>query len=150
VAGYTLIGNYSTVQSISPTIANPIEYCTIQTHPSSVIASIPVQETTFQTNQANVQLGNFANAIEQVMDLPHVIAGVGEQTIDPNGLLADTVSFTVEYVGTSTVPTSVTAEASVPVGLLDFTDGEIGRTLLAEVEAIIDGVYGNLQSAAGG
>lgn len=150
MAGYSLIGNYSTVQSISPTIANPVEYCTIQTHPSNVIASITVQEITFQNNQANVQLSNFANAIEQVMTLPHVIAAVGEQTIDANGLLADTVVFTVEYEGASNVPTSITAEAVVPAGYLDFTDGEIGQASLSNVEAIIDGVYENLKSAASG
>ena len=111
---------------------------------------MPVQADVFKVGGAGPELTAFTNAIEQIMDIEPVIAAVGEQSIDASGLLKDNVAFTVEYTPTSTTPTSVTAEALVPVGMLNFEDALIGRTLLAEVEAIIDGVYNNLKAAAEG
>jgi len=150
VASYVLIASESTVQVLSPTLVNDVVYCTIQTQPSGVIASMPVQADVFKVGGAGPELTAFTNAIEQIMDIEPVIAAVGEQSIDASGLLKDNVAFTVEYTPTSTTPTSVTAEALVPVGMLNFEDALIGRTLLAEVEAIIDGVYNNLKAAAEG
>ena len=150
MAGYALQGSYSTVQVLSPTLVYPVVYCTISTTPSGVIASIPVGEAEFNSGETGPQLTNFSNAIEQIMALPHVIAGVGSQTIDSNGLLADNVVFTVQYQDATTGPAGVTAEAPVPVNMLNFSDAEIGRVLLGEVEAIINGVYANLKNAAKG
>lgn len=150
MAGYTLVGSYSTVQVLSPTLTNPVEYCTIQTTPSNVIASITVQEDVFQAGNAGVELQNFADAIENIMHHDAVIAGVGEQTLDANGLLADNVVFTVEYKPPGTTATSVTAQAVVPVGMLNFTDGQIGQLLETEVVQIIGTTYDNLKAAAGG
>jgi hypothetical protein len=150
VASYSLVGSYSTVQVLSPTLVNPVVYCTIQTIPSGVVASVPVQQDVFDSNQAGPELDNFAVAIEQVMALGYVVAGVGEQTIDASGLLADNVVFTVQYPWPPTSGTSATAEAVVPVGYLNFSDAEIGQVSLGNVEAITNGVYDNLKSAAGG
>src|SRR5690242_9047308 len=150
MAGYSLLTSEETVQVLSPTVANDVVYCTIRTTPSGVIAAIPVQRTVFNAGQAGVELTNFADAIEQIMALSQVVAGSGQQSIDTNGLLADEVAFTVEYVPAANAATSITAEAVVPTPMLNFTDAEIGRTLLSEVEAIITGVYNNLKAAAGG
>jgi hypothetical protein len=150
VATYSLLASDSTRQVLSPTVVNDVEYCTIQTAPSGVIAGIPVQQDVFNSNEAGPELTNFADAIEQVMALPHVVAGVGVQSIDQNGLLQDQVSFTVQYVPTGSSGTSITADALVPVPMLNFTDAAIGQAALADVEAIISGVYANLQNAAGG
>lgn len=150
MAGYSLQGSYSTVQVLSPTLVNNVVYCTIQTNPSNVIASIPVEESVFNANQAGVELTNFADAIEQIMTIPSVIAGAGEQSIDQSGLLADNVVFTVQYVSANTAASGVTAEASIPVFTLNFSDQQIGSVLLQDATGIIDAVYANLQSAAGG
>jgi hypothetical protein len=150
VASYSLKGSYSTVQVLSPTLVNPVVYCTIQTIPSGVIASVPVQQAEFDNDTTGPQLTNFANAIEEVMNNPAVVAGVGEQTIDPSGLLADNVVFTIQYPAGGTGGNSVTAEAVVPVGYLDFSDAEIGQASLGNVDAILNQVYGSLRSAAGG
>jgi hypothetical protein len=135
---------------ISANFVNNVVYCTIQTEPSGVIASIPVQQVVFDAGQSGPELTNLANAIEQIMNLPEVIAGTGSQTIDPTGLLADNVVFTVQYVSPTTPPSGVTAEAVVPVDTLNFTDGQIGQVALANVENIITDVYNNLKEAAGG
>jgi hypothetical protein len=150
VASYALIASQSTVQVLSATVVNNVVYCTIQTNPSGAIVSIPVQEKVFESGQAGPELTNLANAVEQVLSEPHVISAVGTQTIEASGLLADNVVFTVEYVPAGTTSTSVTAEATVPVGYLNFTDGAIGQASLANVENIIGDVYANLAAAAGG
>lgn len=150
MASYSLIGSYATVQVISSTLVLRIQYCTIQTEPSKVIASIAIAEADFKGGTANVLLGDFADAIETIMNHPEVIAGVGSQTIDENGLLEDNVVFTVQYVGPTTPASGVTTEAVVPVGLLNFTDGAIGALLLQQVDAIIAAAYNALKAAAGG
>jgi hypothetical protein len=150
MASYSIQGSYSTVQVLTPSLVNPIEYVTIQTQPSSVIASIPVQRDVFTSGGAGPELTDFSNAIEQIMARPEVIAGIGSQQLDPNGLLADYVTFTVQYVGPNTASSGVTAEADVRVGMLNFTDGLIGQTLLKEVLAIIAATYNALKAAAAG
>ena len=151
MASYELIGSYSTVQVLSPTLTNEIEYCTIRTQPSLVIASKPVQRTVFDAGQAGEELSIFAEAIEQIMSSDHaIVSATGSQVLDPaSGLLDDVVIFTVAYPD-ATTGNAVTAEAVVPVGLLDFSDGQIGSVLLQQVDAILNAVYANLRDAAGG
>jgi hypothetical protein len=150
VASYSIQGSYSTVQVLTPSLVNPIEYVTIQTQPSSVIASMPIQRDVFHSGGGGPELTAFSNAIEQIMARSEVIAGIGSQQLDPNGLLADFVTFTVQYVGPNTASSGVTAEADVPVGMLNFEDALIGRTLLAQVIAIITATYNALKAAAAG
>ena len=151
MAGYSVRASESTVQVLSPTVVIDIEYVTIQTTPSGVIAAIPVQREQFDKGTANILLQDYANNIELMMTEPHVIAGQGAQTLDANGLLADNVVFTVEYVPAGGASTSVTAEASVPTGLLsEGGDPAIEKYALAQAEKIIQDVYANLAAMASG
>lgn len=150
MASYTLLASYTTVQVLAPTLVSDVVYCTIQTSPSSVIASMPLDAITFNAGDSATLLGYFADNIETIMSQGKAIAGQGVQTIDANGLLQDQVSFTVQYVKAGSSATSVTAEALVPVGLLGGGGDSFSSTLLAEAEAIITAVYDNLQSAAAG
>lgn len=150
MATYALIASETTTQVISPTITMPIEYATIQTQPSGVIASLALAKVDFDAGTAGTLLGFYADNIEQLMRLPHVIAGQGSQTLDANGLLQDNVVFTVQYVPAGTNVSSVTAEAVVPTGLLtEGGDPAFERILMAEAEAIITNTYNSLAAAAG-
>lgn len=150
MASYALIGSYSTVQVLSPTIVNDVEYCTIRTQPHGVIASKTVERSVFDAGQAGPELTNFADAIEQIMSSNKaVVSAVGAQQLAPSGLLDDVVIFTVAYPDAVT-GSGVTAEAVVPVGYLDFTDGQIGEASLANVDAILNAAYQNLKNAASG
>jgi hypothetical protein len=135
---------------LSATVTNPVEYCTVQTSPSNVIAQIPVDKSTFDAGGASTELALFAGGIEELMLEPGVIAATGSQTIDVTGLLADNVVFTVQYVPPGSSGTSITGEAVVPVGLMPVVQGSVGGALLADAKAIIAGVYANLKAAAGG
>jgi hypothetical protein len=138
------------VQVLSPSLVNDVVYCTIQTAPSGVIASMPVQASVFNAGGAGPELTAFADGIETMFGRGHVIGAAGAQTIDPSGLLQDQVAFTVQYVPAGSASTSITAEALVPVGYLNQSDPVILEAALNNAEAIITAVYDNLQAAAGG
>lgn len=151
MATYTLIASETTVQVISPKIVLDIEYATIQTQPSGVIASLALAKADFDAGTAGTLLQDYANNIELLMTRAHVIGAIGSQTLDVNGLIADNVVFTVEYRPTGANVTSVTAEAVVPTGLLtEGGDPVFERVLIAEADAIITAAYNSLVSAAGG
>lgn len=151
MASYSIQGSYRTVQVITPSLVLPIQYTTLQTQPSGVIASIALAEADFKAGTSTPLLVSFANAIEQIMADPRVIAGIGTQQLDTNGLLADFVTFTVQYTGAGAAQQGVTAEADVPVGMLNFDeDGQIGHLLYEEVVALIDAAYNSLATAAAG
>lgn len=151
MASYDLIAHVSTVQVLSPTVVNQVVYATIQTQPSGVICTIPVPQAEFDDGTEGPLLTSFANDVESLMNYQHVIAGQGTQRSDANGLTKDYVTFVVEYVSSSKIASSVTAEADVPVNLLsEGGDPQIESVLLAEARAIIDKVYANLVSAASG
>jgi hypothetical protein len=150
VASYSLIASESTVQVLSPTAINDVVYCTIQTAPSGVIASMPIPTQSFDAGGAPSLLHQYASGIETMLGLGYVTGGAGVQTIDPSGLLQDQVAFTVEYTPpTSATGTSITAEALVPSNLL-YIGGGGEANLIAEAEAIITAVYDNLKLTAGG
>ena len=148
MASYALKASYPTVQVLSPTLVNNVIYATIETTPSLVIASMPIQADVFNAGGGGPELTAFADAIEQIMADPRVIAAAGTQSLTTNGLLQDFVTFTIEYVPPGSTGTSITADADVRVASLNFEDAQIGRTLLAAVEAIIDATYTNLEGMA--
>lgn len=151
MASYTLIATESTVQVLSPTVVMDVVYCTIETSPSGVIASLPVSKAEFDAGAVGPLLGSYANDIEELVTYQHVIGGQGTQTIDATGLIQDNVAFVVQYVPPSQSGTAITAEAVVPSSLLsEGGDPQIENVLIAQAKAIIDGVYANLVSAAGG
>ena len=148
--GYALVGSYETVQVLSPTTINDVVYCTIKTQPSGVVASLPINKTLFDAGQSGDELRAFAQAIETVMSDPRVIAGAGSQSIDDSGLLADNVTFTVQYVDPVHAPNGATALATVPVYALNYSNMSSAGAQENTVNTIIDGVYANLKAAAGG
>lgn len=151
MAGYVLIASETTVQQLAPTVSLDVVYCTIQTSPSSVIASLPVPLAEFNAGTAGPVLSSYANDIEELRNYQNVIAAQGGQTIDVTGYIADHVKFYVQYVPAGGPAAAITAEAVVPSTLLsEGGDPAIESVLLAEAKKIIDGVYQNLVSTAGG
>lgn len=149
-SAYTLLASEQTVQVLSPTVVNDVLYCTISTWRSNVIASYPIPQGDFESENAEPVLTTFAQAIEEVMALPNVVAGVGSQVLDASGLLSDNVVFTVQYVQPGTTGTNVTAEAVVPVSLLTQSLSGPSQPNIAAAKAIIDATYADLQKIAGG
>lgn len=149
MATYTLLASEQTVRVLAPTVTSDVLYCTIMTHPSSSVVSLPIPVDATGVANGNPELTAYANAVEQIMARDEVVAAVGSQELDPSGLTTDYVIFTVQYVQPGTTGTSVTADAKVHSASLNFEDGQIGSTLLASVLAIIEDVYNGLKSTAG-
>lgn len=147
---YVLVASTDTVQVLSATVVNDVRYYTLQTIPSNVIASMPLPIGEFESVAPGPELAGFATAIEEVMALPEVIGGVGQQTLDVNGLLTDNVSFTVQYVPPGSTGTSITGEALVPVHTLVGPSTGPNTIDISGAKAIIDSVLADLQNAAGG
>lgn len=147
---YSLLGSYSTVQVLAANQVNDVVYCTIQTIPSGVVASVPIDQIEFAVNQSVPLLEATAEAIETIMGDSRVIAGTGTQALDQSNLLQDYVVFTVQYIPTGTTGTNITANATVPITLLNFSEEPRDQLHAAQVQQMIDDVYANLQSAAGG
>jgi hypothetical protein len=147
---YALEASYPTVQVLGGNFVNDVVYCTIKTNPSGVYAGMPVPTDAFNTGKGIDYLTPFADAIEQIMTQHAVVGAAGTQKIDANGLLSDQVVFVVSYADATHPLGQITADAEVPAASLNFTDGLIGATLLESVLGIIDSVYENLKTLAGG
>lgn len=143
-ANYTTIASESSIQVLSPTLTQPIVQTTIQTHPSGVIASLALDQADFDAGTAGAILEPFAANIETILSQGKAVAAVGSQTLDPNGLLADGVDFTVEYRNPAVPGSALTVVVTVPVGLLTATEQFMGQGGLAEAEAMIDDAYAKL------
>ena len=147
---YILRASQSTVQVLSPQLVIPALFCTIETTPSGVIASLAVDDSPNVSVKPSVILQVFNDNIETIMALGYVIAGQGQQILDETGLLTDQVVFTVQYVTPATTNTSITQEATVPVDLLASYSSLAGNEPLQQAEAIVAGVYEELKNTAGG
>jgi hypothetical protein len=150
MATYSLIASESTSQVLSPKVVNPVEYCTIQTHPSNVIASYSIAQAAFDQGAANLILDNYATNIEVLMSLGYVIAGQGTQTVDGSGLLQENVIFTVQYVPPDSALAGITADAVVPSHLI-YGPGNTSPDSpgMKEAQSIIYNAYRNLEALAG-
>lgn len=150
MAAYDLLASETTVQVISPTLVNDVVYCTIRTHASGVVCSKPINSVFFDAGTAGTLLNEFANTVETVMAFPEVIAGVGSQTIDNNGLIADQVTFTVEYIPPGGSAGAVTATVDIPVTQLDFSQASSAAANEAAVNTAINDAVANLKAASAG
>lgn len=154
--GYQLIASESTVQVLSPTVVNDVLYCTVESTQSGVIASTPIPA---DANTAVLQFAAllpFVSAIDEVMNHGHVIAGVGRQSIDDNGLIQDNVAFTVQYIPQGWTTSNITAEVLIPntvllnTRLVNILGGQIPVPDLTEAFAMIDAAYQSLAGGASG
>lgn len=150
MAGYILVATESTVQVLAPTVVHDVVYCTIQTTPSGVVASYPVRAVDFQGGYSVQVLTDFATGIEYVMSQDHVVSGIGSQQIDDNGLLVDSVLFTVEYVDPAHPENHLTLEAPVPAADLYAVPQELERgSAVTALDPIVT-AYDALKLNAGG
>lgn len=145
MASYSVLANESTNQMLSPTVTKDIVYVTILTSPSGVVCSLVVDADQFNKGTAGPLVTSFADNVEQLMGMSEVIGAQGYQQVQPTGLLADNVSFIVQYVPPGGAASAITAVAIVPNNLLtEGGDPQINAVLIQQAEAIITKTYDNL------
>ena len=115
---YTLLNSVDSVQVYGPDLVSETLVCTILSGPSgsTLLRTVPAAE--FQSDQGQGILSSLSDAVEQILQAGTATAAVGNQRVDPSGLLADYVDFTVTYVPPSPVPGSIDAVVSIPVNVL--------------------------------
>lgn len=149
-SSYTLIASAPTIQVLTPTTSQDIEVAVIQTTPTGVIASYPVDKITFDAGDSGPLLTDFADAIETVISQGKAIGGTGTSDLDVNGLTEYYVTFTVAYNAAGTPPNQVTTEVDVPIAMLSSQSSFRGGSLLGEAEALVNAAYDNLVKMASG
>jgi hypothetical protein len=143
-SNYTVIGSESSIQVLSPTLTQPIVQTTLVTSPSKVVASLALDQADFDAGTAGAILEPFAANIETIMGMNIVIAGQGSQSLDPNGLLQDSVDFTVQYVNPAVPGSSLTVVVSIPAGMLTAVEEFGGVGGIATAEQMIRDAYDKL------
>lgn len=149
-ANYDLYPTYSTIQVLSPTLVQPIVDCPLRTKPSGVFFDYWVDQAVWDAGDAPALLEAVAAGVEHIMASQPVIAGVGSQHLDANGLLAQFVIFTVAYNVPGVTVGPSTVEVEVPVG--DFGQDTIAGENFGLNDAIakIQDAYSKLEAAAAG
>lgn len=148
--GYRLLSSSDTVIVYSPTTVTDALACTIVTTPSGAIVIRTVPRADFENDRGKALLTSLSNAVEQELDAGTAIAASGFQGIDPAGLLADYVRFTVGYTPEGGTPGEITADVDVPVNVLT-ADTQFGSFLEggSAAERIAD-TYSRLAAMASG
>jgi hypothetical protein len=147
---YDLYPTSSTIQVLSPTLVQPVVDCPLRTKPSGVFFDYWLDQATFDAGEGPVILEAVCAGVEHIMASQPVIAGVGAQQLDANGLLEQFITFTVAYQVPGSTTGPLTVEVDVPVG--DFGQDAIAGTNfgLADAENIIQTAYQKLVALAGG
>jgi hypothetical protein len=100
---YITTGSFQTVKVLSQNQVLDVEAIGIQTSPSNVRCTVPVPLAAFRAGNADDYLKVVAGLIESLIASnpdagQSLVSGAsGSQNIDPNGLLAYYISFTVSY-----------------------------------------------------
>jgi hypothetical protein len=146
VPSYKILTSSSTVQVISSTATVDAVMVTIQTLPSNVTAGITMPAEQFAGNLGEGLLTPYRNVIEQIMGDGKVIAAVGLQTLDANGLLQDAITWTVGATppGSPAGPLTVQVTTALVTPINSTT---LLTAYLSESEAAIDAAYSNLANA---
>lgn len=149
-ANYDLYPTSSTVQVLSPTLVQPVVDCPIKTKPSGVFFDYWIDATTFDAGEGPAILSAVCADVEHIMASQPVIAGVGSQQLDPNGLLSQWITFTVAYQVPGVAAGPSTVDVDVPV--TDFGQGAIAGSNFGLDAAIarIQTAYTRLEALAAG
>lgn len=148
---YSLLASEETVHVLSPTLVIDAVRATLVTPTHNVIASSVVPQVNWGTAAGADQLNQLSFGIEWLLDHTPAFAAVGGQTIDANGLLQHTVTFTVGYTPPGATTGPLTVRVDVPATLLEQIIAPNGpHPGLDEAHAMIDAAEQSLVAMAGG
>jgi len=143
---YTSQGSRRDVQVTSPTTVLDVEIVSATTVPDGVYFEFPVPLLSWQQIGEEAFVEPVAEGINAVLGNPNVAGGYWSQDIDENGLIADTMNFTV-FIPTPQGRTGpFTTQIQVPVALL----GADPALRNAAVEPLIDAAVHALERTASG
>jgi len=116
---YDLLATSSTIQVLSPTLVEPVVDCTLQTKPTGIVFDYWVDKATWDAGDAVPLLESVSQHAEHIIEATAAIAGTGSQHLDANGLLAQSIIYTVAATPPGGTPDSLTIEVEIPISDLD-------------------------------
>jgi len=147
---YNLLSANSTVQVLSPTLSQDAVDIWISTGGYGMVVNLVLDKGTFDSNEGNVVLAEFAGEVDQLIAEGKAISAVGTSDLDASGLREVFVTFTVGYTVPGANLPPVTVDVDVPVGLLAGGQGSESAGGFAEAQALIDAAYEKLVTLASG
>jgi hypothetical protein len=151
---FTALESYKTVQVLSGTTVQDVQYVTCQTNAHGLGFAYPVPYDSWTADQGVALLTEIATALEDLYNEGQVIASDPSQDLDASGLLVDYVDITVGYAQPG-LPT-LTGVASVPVLMFTSDVGEFKSIIAAEGGStttpadLVAAEYARLEAIAGG
>lgn len=119
MAYYDLLATEQTVHVLSTNDVVDAVRATIQSPTHGVVASSIVPLTIWGTTEGVNQLRQVAFDIDYIINHTGAITGIGNQTIDQNGLLQQVVTFTVGYTPPGSTAPPLTQTVDVPLPWLE-------------------------------
>lgn len=147
---YQLLNSLESFQVYGPDLVAETLVCTIQSFPSGSTLIRTVPQAEFTADHGQGLLSSLSDAVEQILQAGTATAAVGNQRVDPSGLLADFVDFTVTYVPPTPVPGAITADVSIPVNVLTADPAFGGFLSGGSAADQIAAAYARLQAMASG
>ena len=151
-AGYYVVSSFSTVQVLSGNTVIDVEYVNAATTPTGIGFSYAIPVEVWKLNQGGDALPLIAAELENMVENYHVVGGDSVQTLDVNGLLADSVDLVVEYArpATGLPPLRGTVNVSMADIYLEATDPSIyNATGRPTPQAQVEAEYQRLAALAG-
>ena len=151
---YTTTGSFQTVKVLSQDQVLDVEAIGINTLPSNVRLTVPVPLAAYKSGNADQYLAIVSDLIEGLIaSTPdpnnHLVSGaVGTQQVDPSGLLAYFVNFTVSYTPTSGQQGTFSEVVTLPVSIFE-SEGNYGAPYNGKSALIwIEEAYDRLKKLA--
>jgi hypothetical protein len=152
-AAFTTLSAYKTVQVLSPTVVQDVEYVTAQSIPNGLGFAYAVDYESWQSGEGMGGLILLAQALEAIFEQGQISGSEPLQDIDANGLLSDFVSITVSYDQSAVGLPALTEVVDVPISAFIAQNPGIGGVVIPGVELPNDYVtaaYARLQTLAAG
>lgn len=119
MSAYDLLASEQTVHVLSTTDVIDAVRATIQSPGHGLVVSSIVPLTIWGDTAGVDQLNQVAFDVDYIIDHTAAISGIGNQSIDDNGLLQQVVTFTVGYTPAGSTNPPLTTTVDVPMPLLE-------------------------------
>ena len=148
---YDLLATEQTVHVLATNDVIDAVRATIQSPSHGVIAASMVPLTVWGAPAGIEQLNQVAFDVDYIIDHTAAIAGIGNQSIDPNGLTQQVVTFTVAYTPPGSINPPLTQTVDVPMPWLEELIPAGGTSAgLNQAVALVDAAEQNLIAMHGG
>jgi hypothetical protein len=147
-----IIDSYKTVQVLSDTTVQDIQFITCRTVPTGITFSYAMAHSTWKAGPPYVILIDIETLLEDLVTNSHVVGGSAVQDLDSAGLLADYCDVVVQFDQTAAGLPPLEGTVSLPMGVVALFAGDANianASGLQTPESRVLDEYARLQALAG-